>query len=69
MAITLIDSKDELSELVEELNVHTDVKKDEVSNVRKCTSMKVIRNFKMFMKHCLRIMASMPKLLRVRSRK
>ena len=30
MAITLVDSKDELSDLVEELSVHSDVEEDEV---------------------------------------
>ena len=30
MAITLVDSKDELSDLVEELGVHSDVEEDEV---------------------------------------
>ena len=32
MAITTIDSKDELSDLVEELGVHFEVEKDEVSD-------------------------------------
>ena len=45
------------------------LKKMKFRMIRKYTLMNVIRNFKMFMKYCLRMVASMPKLLRVQSRR
>ena len=69
MAITWVDSKEELRELNEELGEHTDVEEDEVSDDEEVTLMKVIGNFKLFMMHCLGIVANTPKSLSVQSRR
>ena len=60
-AITTIDSRDELSDLVDELGVHPKVKKLIIRKMRMCTSMKVRRTFRKCMMHCLKIVANMPK--------
>ena len=48
MAITLVDSKEELRELVEELGVHINVEEDEVSDGEEMYLNEGDKNFKMF---------------------
>ena len=69
MAITLVDSKDELSELVEEVNVHFDVEEVEVSNDEEMYLNEGGKKLQDVYEALLGIVARMLKLLRVRSRK
>ena len=66
MAITTVDSKDELSGLVNKLGVPSEVKKLMIRKMRMCASIKARRTFKMCMMRYLKIVANMQKLQRMR---
>ena len=59
MAITTLDSRDELSELVDELGVHSKGKKLMIRKMKMCISMKVRRTFKKCMMCCLKIVTNL----------
>ena len=65
MAITTVDSRDELSDLVDKLGVYS--KGEEVDDFEDedVYLMKVRRTFKKCMMRCLKIVANMPKLQRI----
>ena len=65
MAITMVDYRDELSELVDDIVYILKEKKMTFQMMRMCTSMRVKRIFKKCTMHCLKIVANMPKLQRV----
>ena len=69
MAITSVDSNDELSDLVEELGVHSKVEEDEVLDDEDVYLNEGDKKLQIFTKHCLRIVANMLKLLRVQLRR
>ena len=69
MAITVVNSRDELSDLVEELGVHFEGDEvDDLEDKDVCLN-KGEKNFQEVYDCCLKIVTNMPRLLRTQSRK